>query len=310
MKKTVRSNFTCALLIWWFQSFWQFRSILIVRGPFWWLFRYFDRVRSILIEFDDISMDISSILMVISIVIFDGHFDGHSREWAHRVCLPKVSTSPVAHGNGNKLSPFLFLNLFHKLPLCCSCERLLIEPIPKWLQRTRRRRMDGRLAKQKSPCLRKDIISGAVPASMAPKDVYNMHDEYKKWPYENFPMNLRNLRKTWRIYERRLETNMSACGVIALHMDTTLTAWRLFDRMLLPILHHGTGQMQCGFSNKTLIMKDTRQWHLKTYTRRETNISSLIWRRFGTTSTKRKTPEWNARLALRGSKQGHQMDSF
>jgi hypothetical protein len=32
--------------------------------------------------------------------------------------------------------------------------------------------------------LRKDIISGAVPDMKAARDVYLMHDEYKKWPQQ------------------------------------------------------------------------------------------------------------------------------
>ena len=32
--------------------------------------------------------------------------------------------------------------------------------------------------------LKQDIISGAVPATMRPKDVFQMRDEYKKYPYE------------------------------------------------------------------------------------------------------------------------------
>jgi hypothetical protein len=54
--------------------------------------------------------------------------------------------------------------------------------------------------------LREDIISGAVNASMAAKDVYEMRPEYKKWPYNNFQTNLRNLRKAIvNSYERMLE---------------------------------------------------------------------------------------------------------
>jgi hypothetical protein len=53
--------------------------------------------------------------------------------------------------------------------------------------------------------LREDIISGVVPASMAAKDVYDMRPEYKKWSYQNFPTNLRHLRKAiGDSYERML----------------------------------------------------------------------------------------------------------
>jgi len=40
-----------------------------------------------------------------------------------------------------------------------------------------------------------DIISGTVLSHMKPAIVYQMHPEYKLYPYKNFPTNLRNLRK-------------------------------------------------------------------------------------------------------------------
>jgi hypothetical protein len=43
--------------------------------------------------------------------------------------------------------------------------------------------------------LQKDIISGAVPDTMAARDVYLMRDEYKKWPYKNFHPNLERLQE-------------------------------------------------------------------------------------------------------------------
>lgn len=43
--------------------------------------------------------------------------------------------------------------------------------------------------------LKDDIINGVVKEGMKPKEVYTMHDEYKKWPQKNFGANLRSLRK-------------------------------------------------------------------------------------------------------------------
>ena len=44
--------------------------------------------------------------------------------------------------------------------------------------------------------LAKDIREGTVIASMGPKDVYGMHEEYQQYPYTNFRTNLCNLRKS------------------------------------------------------------------------------------------------------------------
>lgn len=60
--------------------------------------------------------------------------------------------------------------------------------------------------------LRDDIISGAVPSGMKPKDVYEMRPEYKEWPYKNFPTNLSNLReKISTEYEKAL-INLATYG--------------------------------------------------------------------------------------------------
>lgn len=43
--------------------------------------------------------------------------------------------------------------------------------------------------------LRDDIVHGVVDAQMAPRDVYQMREEYSKFKYENFRTNLKSLRE-------------------------------------------------------------------------------------------------------------------
>ena len=42
--------------------------------------------------------------------------------------------------------------------------------------------------------LKKNIINKKIPPTMKAREVYEMEEEYKKWPYKNFPTNLKNLR--------------------------------------------------------------------------------------------------------------------
>jgi len=50
--------------------------------------------------------------------------------------------------------------------------------------------------------LREDVISGVVPNGMPAKDIYEMHEEYKDYKFDNFKTNVANLRGL-------IETNIS-----------------------------------------------------------------------------------------------------
>lgn len=60
--------------------------------------------------------------------------------------------------------------------------------------------------------LRDGIISGEITADMDAKDVYEMNDEYKKWPYKNFPANLSSLRTTVTCLYERMQSDCLAYG--------------------------------------------------------------------------------------------------
>ena len=60
--------------------------------------------------------------------------------------------------------------------------------------------------------LRKDIISGAVTASMKAKDVYKMRLEYQTWKYTNFRNNLKSLHNVIAASYARMQTDCKAYG--------------------------------------------------------------------------------------------------
>ena len=60
--------------------------------------------------------------------------------------------------------------------------------------------------------LRAAIISGEVTSNMNAKDVYEMNEEYKKWPYKNFPSNLKSLRDTVESLYSRMQSDCVAYG--------------------------------------------------------------------------------------------------
>ena len=58
--------------------------------------------------------------------------------------------------------------------------------------------------------LKDDIINDVVKEGMKPKEVYKMHDEYKKWPEKNFGANLRSLRKKIAKDKQRMKDDCAA----------------------------------------------------------------------------------------------------
>ena len=70
--------------------------------------------------------------------------------------------------------------------------------------------------------LREDIITGAVPESMEPKNVYQMRPEYGEFKYENFRANLIHLREAVAASRVRMQADCEAYG----HDRSLLSALR------------------------------------------------------------------------------------
>ena len=93
----------------------------------------------------------------------------------------------------------LFSNLFILLPVL-------------HLGKCHRKKEDDWRSSSTKSHLRQSILSGAVTDDMDADVVYNFHDNYKKFPFENFKVNLNNLRGRVKKEIERMRIDCEAYG--------------------------------------------------------------------------------------------------
>lgn len=106
-----------------------------------------------------------------------------------------------------------------------NIRRALLEELPdeKW-RKSNAKKMLGQ-----------DILKGVVTETTDPLVVYNMHEEYKTYPFRNFKPNLERLLESFTVFQRRVESD-----AIALTHDKQLCQPTAAISRGNPRWHHGS----------------------------------------------------------------------